>query len=65
MDRKKRAVAIGRVLTLAGAAAFTTPAGAQEPQSRALEEITVTARKVAENLQDTPIAVTAITGSAL
>jgi iron complex outermembrane recepter protein len=64
MDRKKRA-AIGRVLTLAGAAAFTTPAGAQEPQSHALEEITVTARKVAENLQDTPIAVTAITGSAL
>ena len=30
-----------------------------------LEEITVTARRVAENLQDTPIAVTAFTGAAL
>jgi outer membrane receptor protein involved in Fe transport len=30
-----------------------------------LEEITVTARRVAENLQDTPIAVTAFTGDAL
>jgi iron complex outermembrane receptor protein len=30
-----------------------------------LEEITVTARRVSENLQDTPIAVTAFTGAAL
>jgi iron complex outermembrane receptor protein len=38
---------------------------AQQAEAQRLEEITVTARKVQENLQDTPIAVTAITGAAL
>src|SRR5688572_18224502 len=33
--------------------------------TQGLEEIIVTARKVAENLQDTPIAITALSGSAL
>jgi iron complex outermembrane receptor protein len=40
-------------------------AQAQDPDAQRLEEITVTARKVSENLQDTPIAITALTGSAL
>jgi iron complex outermembrane receptor protein len=49
--------------------ALTGPviADAQTAQSPAgtLEEITVTARKVEENLQETPIAITAYTGDAL
>ena len=57
--------AIRRALALAGAAAFATSAQAQQPEGYALEEITVTARKVSENLQDTPIAITALTGDAL
>jgi iron complex outermembrane recepter protein len=61
MDRKS-------LLVFAGASAFVTGVQAQqpqEPQAQGLEEITVTARKVSENLQDTPIAITAFTGSAL
>jgi iron complex outermembrane receptor protein len=57
--------ALGGTLALAGAFAFTLPAQAQDPGAHALEEITVTARKVEENLQETPIAITAISGSAL
>jgi iron complex outermembrane receptor protein len=44
-----------------GAAASSTPATA----GFSLEEVVVTARKVRENLQDTPIAVTAFSGDAL
>jgi iron complex outermembrane receptor protein len=36
-----------------------------QPEAGGLEEITVTARRVSENLQDTPIAVTAFTGGLL
>jgi iron complex outermembrane receptor protein len=36
-----------------------------EGQSGVLEEVTVTARRVRENLQDTPVAVTALSGDAL
>jgi iron complex outermembrane recepter protein len=48
-------------------AALATDAVAQETESQsgALAEITVTARRVRENLQDTPVAVTAISGDAL
>jgi iron complex outermembrane receptor protein len=48
-------------------AVLATDAVAQEggSQSGALAEITVTARRVRENLQDTPVAVTAISGDAL
>jgi iron complex outermembrane receptor protein len=45
------------------AAAGTSYAQVREPAG--LEEIIVTARKVEENLQDTPIAITAYTGEAL
>ena len=46
------------------AAALSFELAAQE-QAGTLEEITVTARRVAENLQDTPIAVTVVSGDAL
>ncbi len=52
------------VLAISGAAALTT-VQAQEPDSQRLEEITVTARKVSENLQETPIAITVLSGSEL
>ena len=38
---------------------------AQQQATQGLEEIIVTARKVEENLQETPIAITALTGGAL
>ncbi len=66
-NSKKLARTVRAALTLAGAAAISSTAVAQQaPQGPVgLEEITVTARRVSENLQDTPIAVTAITGAAL
>jgi iron complex outermembrane recepter protein len=65
MSKELPATALRRALALAGAATFVTGAPAQEPDAYALEEITVTARKVSENLQDTPIAITVLTGDAL
>jgi iron complex outermembrane receptor protein len=50
---------------LVGTAALVAAVQAQEPDGFALEEITVTARRVTENLQDTPLAITALTGDAL
>ena len=65
MDRSI-ALAVRTALALAGAAGLASPGHAQTPDApQGLEEITVTARKVSENLQDTPIAITAITGAAL
>ncbi|WP_317930557.1 TonB-dependent receptor [Halioxenophilus sp. WMMB6] len=54
-------------LSLLSAAVLATPTLAQEAQRSGfvLEEITVTARKVEENLQEVPIAVTAFSGDAL
>jgi iron complex outermembrane recepter protein len=46
-------------------AGLVTTAHAQQQTTQGLEEIIVTARKVQENLQETPIAITAISGSAL
>ena len=42
-----------------------TTGWAQQQATQGLEEIIVTARKVEENLQETPIAITALSGSAL
>ena len=51
---------------IAAAAAVTHLAAfAQGQETAGLDEIIVTARKVEENLQKTPIAITALTGSAL
>ena len=68
----RRAPSIGLALALSplfglGAAAQAAEPAAQNPADTAnqLEEITVTARYVRENLQETPIAITAITGDAL
>jgi len=55
----RRAIACGSILAITGAVQ------AQEPSGTTLEEITVTARKVSENLQDTPIAITALSGTML
>ncbi len=69
MNREPLVMAIRRTLgvtlALAGAGALSVPVYAQDPEVNTLEEITVTARKVEENLQETPIAITAITGAAL
>jgi len=61
------AVAIGQVLAIAAATVWAPSAFAQEQGADAtrLQEITVTARKVEEDLQKTPIAITALSGSAL
>ena len=59
----------GRVLLISLVAAGAGVAQAQAPATEApagtLEEITVTARKVTENLQDTPVAISAFSGDAL
>src|SRR5688572_5728248 len=65
MKHKLLDAAIRRALAATGVATLAAPAYAQEQEPQRLEEITVTARKVEENLQNTPIAVTAITGAAL
>jgi iron complex outermembrane receptor protein len=63
MKKEVLATAIRRTLVATGVALITPQLEAQE--SHALDEITVTARKVQENLQETPIAITAITGNEL
>ncbi len=65
MKRKLLDAAIRRALAATGVAALAATSHAQEQEPQRLEEITVTARKVEENLQDTPISITAITGAAL
>ena len=59
------ALAVSQALAAAGAATFTSQVQAQEAEPTGLEEIIVTARKVEENLQQTPIAITVLTGAAL
>jgi len=56
--------AIALAVSLASALPFST-AQAQDGPALALEEVVVTARRRAENLQDVPIAVTALSGDAL
>src|SRR5437879_4476420 len=53
---------LGGLLSVIGAEAVAQEAVGQ---AGVLEEVTVTARKVRENLQDTPVAVTALSGDAL
>jgi iron complex outermembrane receptor protein len=65
MKTKPLAIAISQVIAAASSAAFVPSAFAQQQEAAGLEEIIVTARKVQEDLQKTPIAITALTGSAL
>ncbi|HEU5135845.1 MAG TPA: TonB-dependent receptor [Steroidobacteraceae bacterium] len=64
---KPLAFAISQAIAAAAAVTFTPAVFAQEQEEEVtrLEEITVTARKVQEDLQKTPISITAITGAAL
>ncbi len=48
-----------------GAVGAQTPAAAAQPDSLALEEVIVTARKRAESLQDVPLSVTAVSAEVL
>ncbi|MEO1203943.1 MAG: TonB-dependent receptor plug domain-containing protein, partial [Pseudomonadota bacterium] len=52
----------GGLLALAGAAMAMPPAQAQSGDGLVIEEITVTARKREQSLQDVPISITAFTG---
>ncbi len=65
MNNRRIALAVSQVLAAAAAASLPGLVPAQEEQPQGLEEIIVTARKVQENLQETPIAITAVTGAAL
>ena len=65
MKTKPRCLAIRQVLTAASALALAPTAFAQEQSAEGLDEIIVTARKVEENLQTTPISITALSGAAL
>ena len=56
---------LGYAGTLAAAASAQLAAQAQAPAPSSLEEITVTARRVEENLQDTPLAVSVFSGDEL
>ena len=58
--------ALGSLLAL-GLGGAAAPAGAQDAnaQSATIEEITVTARRSAESLQDVPVTVTAIGGETI
>jgi outer membrane receptor protein involved in Fe transport len=58
---KRTAVSAAVAVALIG----TTTVQAQEQGSRIIEEITVTATKVEESLQDVPIAVSALSGDAI
>jgi len=65
MKQKLLDATIRRALAAAGVATLAATSYAQEQVAQGLDEIIVTARKVEENLQDTPISITAITGAAL
>ncbi|SDC94027.1 iron complex outermembrane recepter protein [Sphingomonas sp. YR710] len=53
------------VMAFVGSAQAQTAAPANEQQGDGIQEITVTARRVSERLQSTPVAVTAVTSAAI
>ena len=58
-------IAMGSVFALGGAAARGQESGGGDDEGVALEEIIVTARKREENMQVTPISISAFTGASL
>ena len=62
---RKRALVIATALSTSLSLASPTLVSAAEQPSLAIEEVVVTARKREENLQETPIAISAIKGSEL
>jgi iron complex outermembrane receptor protein len=66
MHAKQSTLRQGTLAAAIGALLAATATEAQESeQVGTLEQVTVTARRVSENLQDTPIAITALSGAAL
>jgi iron complex outermembrane receptor protein len=65
MHRVTRRTIISGFVAAAIGAASGIPAVAQEAGSEGLQEVTVTARKVAENLQDANVSITVVSGDAL
>ena len=65
--RSKAVSAVRSGIAMAAAVVFavSNTVLAEESDSPAIEEVTVTAQRVAESIQDVPIAVTALTGDAL
>lgn len=61
----KRQLSINAAMVLAATLAASPTLRAQEQLGSALEEVLVTARKKTENLQSTPVAITAFTSEAL
>ena len=64
MSTNQRVLGFG-ALSLGTLAVAISTLVATQPPAGGLEEITVTARRVEENLQDTPVAVTVVSGDAL
>jgi iron complex outermembrane receptor protein len=65
MKDSRKSVAFLAGLLAPASALVSMDVLAQEPTAGELEEITVTARRVQESLQDTPIAITVLTANAL
>jgi len=63
--RSTVSAAIAAILADAALLAYQAPALAQEASAAGLEEVTVTANRREENLQNVPIAITALTGETL
>ena len=63
--RSTVSAAIAAILADAALLAYQAPALAQEASVAGLEEVTVTANRREENLQNVPIAITALTGETL
>jgi len=65
MTKGQRIITRGAASLIATLMGLAGIAAAQTPTTGSIEEIIVTARKVQENQQETPIAITAFTGEAL
>src|SRR5687767_13478366 len=64
MGRRAR-IALGLPLACSLAGMLPSVGIAQQAEANVLDEITVTARRITENLQDTPIAITVLSADSL